>query len=365
MPQPPTPNMGLISPTPGSDPNTWGTILNALHDIVDAHTHKTGSGVKIGATAIQWDADITAAFAGTAYAILGLRAADFTPVAASTVASLSSALFFNSDDSNNLYCRNAAGVNVKILNGNVLNVASSGGFVGDYISAGAQAGYLDGSDTYFFQQQVGAGVNQYARIQSADLDLYEFKAHPTGGVPATRVRLASPAALAGSYTLTFPGALPASGTAVFQVDTAGVITLKSTTMTFHIAGCAGALPSASAPTYTVDDGTGEAVWTFAAGQRVALPANMIGTGDRITAFGCRANSTGGTGNLDIKLWRKTSTAAPTQIGTTLAHNNTTTDQSQTLGTPEAVDAGDEFHLTVRCTAGTPILYDVSVTIDRL
>jgi hypothetical protein len=354
--------MLLVSPTPGSDPNAWGTILNTLHAIVDAHTHKTNSGVKIGATAIQWDADITAAFSGVAYALLGVRAVDFTPEPAADVAALSSALFFNSDDGNNLYVRNSAGVNVRILNGNVLDVASSGGFVGDYISAGAQAGYLDGADTYFFQQQVGAGVNQYARMRSSDIDLFEFKAHPTGGVPAASVRLSSPAALAGSYTITFPGELPAAD-AVWQISTAGVVTFKTTVATFNIAACAGALPSASAPTYTVDDGTGEAIWTFAAGQRVALPANMLRTGDRITAFGCRANSTPGTGNLDIKLWRKTSTAAPTQIGTTLSHTNTTTDQAQS-GLTEVVDAGDEFHLTVRCTAGTPILYSVSVTVDR-
>src|SRR5215207_724150 len=214
MPQPPTPNMSLVSPTPGSDPSTWGTILNTLHAIVDAHTHKAGSGVKIGATAVQWDADITAAFGGIAYALLGARAVDFTPQTAASVAALSSAFFANSDDANNCYWRNASGVNVKLTDGNTIAISGAGGFGGDYVSAGATAGFTDGADTYFFKQQVGGGVNQFARMQSADLDLYEFKAHPVAGVPTQRVRLASPAALASSYTLTFPAALPASGTAV-------------------------------------------------------------------------------------------------------------------------------------------------------
>jgi len=221
MPQSPTPNMLLVSPTPGSDPNAWGTILNTLHALVDSHTHLPGAGVKVPVGALQWDADLIAAFAGTAYALTGTKAIDFTPTSQASVAAYSSAVFTDSAD-NNLKFRNSAGQIVRITNGATLDVTSVGGFGGDYASAGAEAGFTDGADTYYFKQQVGAAVRQFARMQSADVDLYEYKAHPAAGVPTNRVRLQSPAALAASYALTLLPALPAT-TRPLYVTAAGLI----------------------------------------------------------------------------------------------------------------------------------------------
>lgn len=361
MPQPPTPNMSLVAPTPGSDPNTWGTILNTLIDILDAHTHAAGSGVKIPASAIQWDADITAAFSGVAFALLGARAVDFTPEPSADVAALSSAIFVDSAD-NNLKFRNSSGVNVQITSGPTLAISASGGIGGDYTTAGAEVAFDNGNDLYTFKQQVGAAVRQFARVQVGGLDLFEFKAHPAAAPPTNRVRLSSPAALAASYELTMPGALPAVSTALMQVSSAGVVSFRSSPQRMNWGGCAAALPSASAPTYTVDPATGEAIWTFAAGQRLAIPCAGLREGDRIENLHIRANSTPGTGSLTLRLWRKTSTVAPTQIGTDLIHANTTTDQAGGIVSAETVDAGDEFHIIVSCTAGAPILYSVGATV---
>lgn len=116
---------------------------------------------------------------------------------------------------------------VQITLGATLNAASVGGIGGDYTAVGALASFDDLSDAYWFQQQVGASVRQYARIRSGDLELFEYKAAPAAGVPTNRVRLASPASLAASYQVTFPAAVPAT-TVALQMSNAGVLTASNT-----------------------------------------------------------------------------------------------------------------------------------------
>jgi hypothetical protein len=224
---PTTPNMGLIMPTEDSvvEAGTWDTILNTLFGRIDIHDHTTGLGLPIPSAALKINADVAWSFGGTNYAVTSLRAIDFAPSAAATVASYAGALFVNSDDANNLYFRTQGGTNVRIINGNVLDAASvSGGIGGDYASSGALVDFVDGSDLYRLRQQSGAGVRQYAKTEMADLLLYEYKAHPTAGVPANAVTLKSPAALAAGYSMTMPPALPA-GTAVMMMSAAGVMSV--------------------------------------------------------------------------------------------------------------------------------------------
>jgi hypothetical protein len=374
MPQSPTTNMLLVQPSENGDAGTWDTILTALFALVDAHDHSTGKGVTVKTAGISINADLSYSSSGNFFAAKDLKALDLNPTAASGITSYSSALFANSSDSNNLYFRNSSGTNVRITNGASLDITASGGIAGDYISTGAEVAYSDAGKEYTFKGK--DPDNFWMALRSGPLRIAQLDT-----TESVYVELIAPAALASSYTITFPTAAPAS-TSVVQMSSAGVLSSSASaaivttgtvtasdqrftsTVTFNIGGAAATLPSASAPTYTVNDTTGEAIWTYASGNRIAIAADMLRSGDRITAFSCRADSVPGTGTLEIKLWRKTSTAAPTQIGTTLSHTNTTTDQSQTLGTPETVDAGDQFQLTVRCTAGTPIFYSVGITIDR-
>lgn len=117
---------------------------------------------------------------------------------------------------------------VQITAGAALNAASVGGIGGDYTTVGALASFDDLSDAYWFQQQSGAGVRQYARVRSGDLELFEYKAAPTAGpIPTTRVRLASPASLAASYQVTFPAAVPSTQLAV-QMTSAGTLVANNT-----------------------------------------------------------------------------------------------------------------------------------------
>jgi hypothetical protein len=128
---------------------------------------------------------------------------------------------------NNLYYRNAAGQNVRITNGSTLDVTSVGGIAGDYAAIGAEVAYVDATDTYTMRQQLSAAVRQFARVACAGVDLYEYLPAGSSPVPPSRVRLSSPAALAGSYAITFPGALPVAQSIV-QVTSAGQLVFSNT-----------------------------------------------------------------------------------------------------------------------------------------
>lgn len=265
MPQAPSPNMGIIWPTDHNDADAWDVVMDtAIRSTVDSHDHTAGKGVPIPTTALKIDADISWSFGGLSRAITDLRAIDFAPQAAAGMTALAGALFLNSAD-NELYYRTFGGVNVKLTAGAALNVAGfTGGIGGDYAAAGALVVFDDATDSYWFQQQVGAAVRQYARMRSADVDLYEFKANPAAGVPTNRVRLASPTALAASYALTMPTALPSVSSTVLmsnsgQLSTGGAMSAAGTlTRTFSAAlvspGATGGINSGG--TFLLDVSTG-------------------------------------------------------------------------------------------------------------
>ena len=224
---PTTPNMSMVLPTDHSDSDIWGDILNTALTLNDLHDHTTGKGVPVPSAALKINADVAWSFAGTNYAITAMKALDFTPVAASSVSSYSSALFSNSTDANNLYYRNSAGTNVKITDGSTLNISIVGGIGGDYTSIGALVDYDDASDTYRFRQQTSASVRQFAKMKNADILLVEYDAAGDASVPANFVTMKSPDALAASYDWIFAGALPGAQNIV-QISAAGQLIYSNT-----------------------------------------------------------------------------------------------------------------------------------------
>jgi hypothetical protein len=204
--------MGLALPTEDGSAGTWDTILNAAlgatGDGIDGHDHTTGKGVKIPSGALNINADVSWASGGSNFSLTDVKALDFAEVAAADVVALSSAIFVSSAD-HNLYFRNSLGVNVKIIDGSTLNVSITGGIGGDYASISALVDYDDASDSYRFRQQISTLVRQFAKLQSADVALYEYKAAGTTPVPANAVTLKSPTALAAPYSITMPAAVPA------------------------------------------------------------------------------------------------------------------------------------------------------------
>lgn len=218
----PTPNMGLTLPTEGGDNGTWDEKLNDALDLVDAHDHSTGKGAKVTQAGINLTGDLE--FNGGSGT--ELRSVEFSLVASSSMTGRVRGLWWNSADSE-LYIRTNSGTDIKLTSSGTLNISIAGGIGGDYGSVSALLDYDDAADTYRLRQQVGAAVRQFARAATAGVDLYEYKGHPTAGVPVTRVRLSSPAGLGASYELVFAGALPGS-TQLMQVSAAGVLTYSNT-----------------------------------------------------------------------------------------------------------------------------------------
>lgn len=215
-----TPNMGLTLPTDHGSADTWDVILDAVFASIDSHDHSTGKGVKVPVAGLNVNADLSFSPAGTPYAARDVKAIDFMGATVSSVVGYAGALFMNDGDSE-LYWRSTGGVNVKITSGASLNVSQfTGGIGGDYSAVGALVSFDDATDSYWFQQQ--GSPRPWARLRAGDLDLYETAASITN-----RVRLRSPAALAASYALTMPSALPGS-TLLVQVDSSGNISLSNT-----------------------------------------------------------------------------------------------------------------------------------------
>lgn len=206
-----TASMGLTLPVLNSDPGTWDTSLNATINVIDLHDHTSGKGVRVPSTGIGINADLT--YAG--YSITNLRAAVYT--AQSSFATALSTYVIGND----LYFRDGASNQIRLTASGAINIATTGGFTGDYIAASAAAYYDDVNETYRFLEAAPA-PNSWSRVACGSVDLYE---HASG--ITNRVRLSSPAALAASYEVTFPAALPGS-TLLTQVSAAGVMTWSNT-----------------------------------------------------------------------------------------------------------------------------------------
>lgn len=288
-----TPNMTLTLPIDHASTDIWGAALNAAMLLVDAHDHSTGKGVKVSQTGIGITGDLTFA----SHAATNMSVLDLIPVTATSAAPYSSALFANSSDSNNLYWRNSSGANVQITNGGTLNFSVTGGFGGDYASAGALADFIDANDTFHFYQQLGGGVRQYARMAFSDIDLFEYKANPATGVPTNRVRQKSPAALAASYDLTWFAALPA-GAQLLSVDNVGALT-------------AGTVNTALAANVNLTlSGTGSI--TLASGNVTA--ADLFHTTAHQTSVPFAGGNVSGAGSLTLAGWASSSNGYSLQSG---------------------------------------------------
>ena len=342
-----TPNMSLVLPTDHGSSDTWDVILDTVFGLVDAHDHSAGKGVQVPMGGLKVDADLSFSFGGVSRAITNLRAIDFSAQRASDMTALAGALFLSDGSGglavNELYYRTTGGANVKVTNGASLNVAGfSGGIGGDYSAAGALVDFIDATDTYRFRQQLGGGVQQYARMQSADLDLFEFKANPAAGVPANRVRLARPAALAANYTLTFPGALP-SGQAAVQVSAGGVLTFVVPPQRQFPASLAGANGGATL------DGLGRLNLLNATSDQ-PLPL-IMNVGETLTSWSAFIiKNSNGTHAITARAWKvNLTTGARTAIGAAQSTSAAGPGAQVTLslaGLSEVVATGFSYFITV-------------------
>jgi hypothetical protein len=204
----------LVFPTPGGTIDTWGVVLNAMLTLLDNADHTTGKGVPIPSAALGINGDVSWA----SYALTAAKTVSFVAVAPTALTPYVNAFFVSSVDSN-LWFRNAAGTNVQLTAGAQLNLSAVGGIGGDYAAVAALFSYDDATKRYLAQQQ--GAPRPWAGFATGDIDLYQKAASITN-----KVTLKSPAALAASYALTFPAALPAAAS-IAQISAAGAVTASN------------------------------------------------------------------------------------------------------------------------------------------
>ena len=122
-----TTNMALSLPTTSVTPGpTYADLNNSAFDLVDAHDHTTGKGVRIPSAGLGINATVE-------FNDNGASEITFLAFTASAAPSATKAVYVNS--SNDLYYRNASGTSVQLTSG--ASIASVGSGVITYSLLGA------------------------------------------------------------------------------------------------------------------------------------------------------------------------------------------------------------------------------------
>lgn len=355
------PSMGLETAAISGDRGTWGGKVNSNMTKIDAHTHVSGQGEQVPVAGMLIDDDLS--FNNT-FGCTDLHAITFASIVALSDNEYNKSLFVSNGTggliNGELYWRNTSGNHVQLTSGNSLNVSAFvGGIGGDYSSVSALLDYDDSTKTYRLRQQVGSSVRQFARTSTGGVRLFEFKASPSAGVPTQSVLLSSPAALASSYTVTFPTALPAS-TSVLMIDSGGQLSSSSAlsgTLTYRLAAADFDIEGAAQSAGTALLGDGQ--WTFGAIEVLTSGINLP-NGCVITGYDIYANR-GGSGNIIVTLCRKT-LGTKTTINTTTINSGTgmvkTAGSSTNL--PHTMLIDNEYYIRVSCDAATNVFEHIEV-----
>lgn len=361
MPQAPLPNTGIVLPSDLGDGDQWAFLLDACFRDYDGHTHAAGDGAQIHIGSIAIDSDINFSDAvAVKHAIFNLKAVDFFATAPAALASFAGALFLADGTggtvANELYYRTTLGANVQMTSGATLNVnAFTGGIGGDYSAVGALEKFDDALDAYWFSQQLGAGVQQYAKMRCADVALFEFRAAGVTPLPPFAVTLRSPVALAGNYSLTMPGALPVGATpALLAVDSAGNIS-------------AGAVQTLTIPLKPPLSGSGpSAVALAAGGTDPACFPFALPVGRRILRIRAKAQDTNAptTFKVGLMTWDG-NTASASNFGTNSAGDGTIQTVLSAAMTVTVVSGSSYYaEITINAGAGTCSIKSVEVDHDQ-
>lgn len=369
------PSMGLTLPTRGSlGTGLWGDTIDADLALIDAHDHAGGRGSRIPTAGIQINADLPFS---ALWAPTQLHRVQFSPIAVAGITGAMTKSLFVSDGTgglvvNELYYRTHLGASVQITNGGALNVGSFAGTIGgDYAGVGAQLNYTDSAKTYDFKEST-ADSHGWARLNCGGLRLIEFNTAETFFIAQV-----APAALAASYTMTWPTALPGS-TVLAQVDSAGQISFSNTLAANQSISVSGT-GSYKHGTRTLSIST-YAFWSASTIARTSsgISANPIlsNTGfaivlpvnKRILAIRMfiQDSATGPT-TYNFTFDSLTSAGVHTTIGTSNTSTGAGTDQTLTLtGLTTTITAGSSYSVSVVNVAGsgTSKLYSAEVDYDE-
>jgi hypothetical protein len=193
-------NISLTLPTSSDNWPSWATkVVNALvavqNDIAPA----------VGFSKLIADGDLNLAN----YLLNNVGQVVFTIGSSPATAP---GLAFNGAE---LYVTDGNGRVIQLTNGGAINVSSAGGFVNEYISAGAQAKYTNGTALYEFLTAAGAA---YANLKALSYAI-------TNGANAVTLKYGG----AANYNLTIPAA-PAA-VALVSLDNAGNVSTSANVAT--------------------------------------------------------------------------------------------------------------------------------------
>lgn len=200
-----SPNMSLPVPIPGVEPGPqYATDLNASLNIIDGHTHTSGSGVPITTAALNINTD------------LPMNNNSLNTIYALRFTAHSSPL---SGAAPNLGAVYVSGVDLYYndVNGNIVRITQSGGIAGSpgsisNLTSPASASYVSGSSTFVWQSAANTAANM-------DAASYTFRNVTAGSHGIT---VSAPAGLSADYPLVWPASLPGSN-AFLTVDNSGNI----------------------------------------------------------------------------------------------------------------------------------------------
>jgi len=182
--------MSLIQSTPLiTGGPAWATNIESDLVLIDQHDHSLGKGVPIPVSSLNVNGDLSM----SGFSVVNLLTTDYNSQPATLIAT--SAVYVVNGD---LYYNNGSGIPIRITAGTAVNVAGVGGITG---LAGTLAAvtYSDLTKTFTFTQD----ANKTANIIAGTLTLSE-----PGVIGPSLINLKSPIALAGSYDITLPTALP-------------------------------------------------------------------------------------------------------------------------------------------------------------
>lgn len=364
---PTLPNMSLITPTLGADSGAWDDKINACLELVDAHDHTPGKGVLVPVAGLDIDDDVDLG----GLSLIGTGSVDFTAVAA--LSDGQRRLFVNSAN-NELYWRTQAGTNVKLTNGTSINTTLVGGIVGDYSSVGAEVAYDDSNDRYTFKQETAT----WARLASGPVRIYEFNT-----TESVYVELAVAAALAASYTVTLPAALPGA-TAFVTITSAGIAAFTSSPTTTgtitaaeylftgdHVKVFAAGALAQTGSTHVFNGN----YWALGNSNSDTLYASLtMNVGDRIKSVKVYADkNSDATNTVTVEVFRidpATSGGIATSLGTASDNSNAGGVVSTLIvsGLTATVAAAHAYSVAIYQSDATPsssdFIFTVEVTYDR-
>lgn len=337
------PQMGLTLPTRGPPgAGLWGDTDDANLAKLDVHDHSSGKGTRVPTAGVNINADLT--FGGL-YAPIHLHRITFDSITA--LSSDNKSLFVNTSD-NELYWRSNAGTNVKLTSGSALNVAAfTGGIGGDYVSVGAALAFDDANDRYTFKQQGGT----WARMASGEIRILE-----TGTSETVYVGQAAPAALAVSYSMTWPTALPAA-TRNVSIDSSGQFSF-SDSHGDRVLAIAGAAANA---TTNVSYTSGAIGTTGVATINLAVPLRV---GDRIKSVAFRYGGDNAVDVTSLDVFTLDDSVVSV-IGTTTITNASAAGATLTLDvTDTTLTSTMAIGITLAVNAANFTLVSVRVTYDH-